>query len=324
MERRRFYIETINKNVKLIKEVQGNGCFDYNYNNKLSSYPNARMQEAVASLAWIYSKGNKKIKGKIEEGIDFWCKIQKKSGYFSEHSKYEQSFAATAYSTAAIGYAISIIGMDDKWKTHLRLASEWLTKNNELILINQQAAAALSLFYTSKILKSGEYKLAAEIKLKNVLKSQKGYFPEKNSFDLGYSTLTLYLLTRIHQITKKREIIQSTEQFLEYFIKQEFPKNIRNTNWIIIGGFEYLANKCKSGEKALKIVLENYNTNHLPDTRHICTDLIQFCLAYDNVNVNKSKIPRIFVQEKIKNKPSKILNIIRPFGLHKIRNWWYK
>ncbi len=337
--RNEFYLELINEGITKITSFQDikpnsmtEGCFYYPYwRLKKENFVNARWQEAVLSLSWFYNKyTSEEIWPKIIKGIDFWCKLQHKNGSFPEYSRLDRSFSATAFSTLAVVNSIILLNYSkEKWLEKIRNSCEYLIKNDELFLINQEAAAALTLLKVGNYTNNIRYVKESEKKLDLVLKNQssKGYYKEFNGFDLGYSSLTLEILGHYYLATNDQKILDSVSKFIKFILNLDFKsiRNGRNTNWVIIDGFEIFADSVLNGEEALKKILNNFNIQHLESDKNYCTDLYRLCYAYDNAKneVEHRDLEKI---QNVKNpfyRPSKIINLLRPFGIHKFRKYKY-
>lgn len=328
-------IVNLNSLFEISNSVGCNGCFFYPFAKKEANYVNARWQEAVYSLAWAYKNLNyKNLKDKIIRGINFWLSVQNNDGSFTEYSKNDKSFSATAFSLYAVIRAINLLGMKNipsEWSESIKKASDWLLRNNEFIFINQEMAASLALLYSFELLNEQKYLLGSRKKLNIVLKNQsgKGNYKEKLGLDFGYSTLTLQLLAQHHKLSKDKRILFSADKFFElvkiYLESSVKIKNSRDTDWVIAGGFEYFAKFNKKAEKSLSLILEKYECSHLDSDKAFCTDLYRLCEAYDDVISIKNKEPAIksLPEKREVAMPPKILNLFRGFGLHKLRRIKY-
>lgn len=335
--RNEIYMDVINQGIQRILTFQDirkgaltEGCFFYPYwRDKRERYVNSRWQEAVLSLSWYYNKfNNEEIWERLVKGIDFWCKLQHEDGSFPEYSRKDRSFSATAFSTLAIVNSLNLINYSkDKWLEKIRKSCNYLIHNDETILINQEMAASLALLKAGEYLHEPNYIKESEKKLEIVLRNQaeKGYYKEKSGFDLGYSSLTLELLGHYYLSTRDRKILDSAAKFINFFFNLDLKRirNIRDTNWIIVGGFELFSEDVRTGKEALKKVLNNFNIQHLEYDSNFCTDLYRLCYACDNF---KEDLEHLELKTEINTKgfyssyhPSRVLNILRPFGLHKLR-----
>ncbi len=324
--RKTKYLSWIDSFAKKLLEFQDaeTGCF-YPRSDGKTNYTNARWQEGVLTLAWLWNRKNDaSLKNKIIKGISLWCSLQHRNGSFPEYSKWDVSFSATAFSTIAVAETASIIGTQESWLVILKKAGDWLVRNDEFVLINQEAAAALALLKVHKLFGSEKYLRAAEKKIDYVLSRQDktGFYPEKSGFDFGYSSLTLEMLGHCYALLPRLAILASAEKFLGLALSSgPNQKNVRSTDWAVIDGFEIFSGKCESGPAALKHVLENFNVQHMETEQNICTDLYRLCWAHDNVIINTDcniKETHAAGAKKIPQ-PSKLLNLFRPFGLHRVR-----
>jgi len=371
------YLKWIKENSTKLKEFQSdNGCFFYPYIQGKTNYPNARFQEATLTLAWLYSKTKDiNLKKRVEKGVDFWCKIQHKGGYFSENSKNEQSFSATAFTTFAIAKSLDYIPIKEQWLKSLKRAGDWLCSNNEYFFTNQQMAAALALIQLWKLTQNHKYLRAAQKKLTIVLNNQSkdGFFYEKQGLDLSYSSLTLDMLGNYYLIYKDPRILAAAEKYIEFAAHFIYPDgsfggsyNTRKTGWLILNGFEVFSKDIPKAQYILDKLHKCHknkigNIFHLPDDRHLCTDLYRLCFAYDNcqkstfkdnldlnkeflesnlkivhknnyiaiTNLNQSELFSLWhtsglkIFTKRKQKDSKYLDLFKPFGIHKFRKLKY-
>ncbi len=329
--RNELYLELINEGVTKLISFQDNrksslteGCFFYPYwKLRKESYVNSRWQEAVLSLSWFYNKFNsEEVWSRIVKGIDFWCRLQNKNGSFPEYSRLDRSFSATAFSTLAIINSIILLNYSkEKWIEKLNLSCEYLIKNDELILINQEAAAALALLKFGTYTNNIKYLKESEKKLSLVLKNQnfKSYFKEDHGFDLKSNTLTLEFLAHYYLVTNDTAILNSASKFIDLIVNLDL-KNFNNTKSVIIDGFEIFADKTLNGRLALRKIIDNFNIQPLENDQNLCTNLYRLCYAYDNYTEGiEHKYLEINNKSINSYKPSKLLNIIRPFGIHNFR-----
>lgn len=328
MFRKETYLKWINESIPKLEGFQNQeknykGCFFYPYWQKKTTYVNARWQEASFTFGWLYSRtGNETYKQHALDGVDYWCRLQKASGAFPEYSRFDTSFSATVFSTLTMAYLAEKIPLTKTHYTSLLKAADWICKNDELVYTNQEAVAAATLLQIYYLTKNKRYFQAAQRKLDLVLKNQspEGYYNEKGGFDLGYSSLTLEMLGHYYLRTQDRKILRSAEKFLQLVLSNNHRENVRGTTWVLTDGFEIFAENAKNGREALKKVLENYNTKHLEQDINLCTDLYRHCWAHDHVTVplKHKKIKEIIVAMP-QLRRSKLLNILRPLGLHRLR-----
>ncbi len=261
---------------------------------------NARLHEAAAPLAWIYARTKKQHHyAAALKHIGAWLSMQHRDGSFSQYTRAERSYAATAFSSRAITAALLQLGLKrmmpasliGRVRSAVRAAGRWLLRNDETIYWNQEAAAALALHESAALLQDGQLEQGGKDKMRRVLSAQHatGHYPERKGFDLGYSSLTLALLALYHRTSHdariKQDIIRSAQRFLALPLSRLFSRrNVRGTDWVISFGFEYFSGLVKDKGPALRHlghVLGHYDFIHLPDVRHCCTDTIYLCEAHD-------------------------------------------
>jgi len=345
--RRRIYQQWIDEGLSCFAKLHNNeagsrsGCFFPPYRNRLSNYSNARWQEIVLPIAWSFVRHHDDSQLRmISEGISFWTTLQNRSGSFPQYCRRDNDFAATAFSSYAVAAALNCIGVNGLSKSSLQNANvqdclartgNWLSKNNENVYSNQQMAAALALLEISLCLEDSKFERSAGRKLTQVLRQQKeGVFLEKKGFDIGYSTLTLELLSRFllraTDKDQKDDIVAAVELYFESLTLRStaryFGSGVRSTDWAITGGFELFAPSIRKAKKLLEEIFLKQDVRHLHDTRHIHTDLCRLCFAYDQAVVDfpgsldgnrKVKYPIVESEYKV------TLRMLRPFGLHKFR-----
>ena len=333
MDRKLFYLGIVENYAQPLSSLQymgkddnRRGCFFYPYWRGETDFVNSRWQEAVLTLAWLCKK-NKSLKERVVSGIDFWCKIQNKDGSFPEVGRGDKSFSATAFTSLAVSEAIERVGSRDVWFDSLERAGKWLIRNDEKILINQEAGAALALLSLSKVLGNERYLRGSEKKLDIVLKNQSshGFYKEKCGCDIGYSSLTLEMLGKYYIQKPSQDILNSVERLIDFFNKTGKVKNSRGTDWIIVDGFEIFSKFLPGSKKSVKKIFLSglYNPLHLPDERHICTDLYRYCWSHDNCGFKMDVKPIQFPSpRKGMVKKSGIL-FLRRRGIHKFRKLKY-
>ena len=341
--RNEVYIEIINKGIQRLllfqdkrKGALTEGCFFYPYwRNKRETYVNSRWQEAVFSLSWYFNKfNNEDVWESAIKGIDFWCKLQQTNGAFPEYSRRDRSYSATAFSTLAIINSLKLMNYSkDKWLEKIGKSCNYLMKNIDYVFIRNEMAASLALLKAGEYLHEPKYLQESERKLNEILKKQtsKGYFLEKNSFDLGHNSLILELLGNYYLSTKDKKILDSASKFINLFLNIDINnyKKFKKANWIIINGFEIFSNEVRNGKEALIKALNNFNFHQLEYDNNLCTDLYKLCYAYDNVREDLEHVELKTDLNPNENfyysfRPSKILNILRPFGIHKFLKIKYK
>ncbi len=285
-------------------------------------FSNARLQEAVLTLAQEYFvTKDQTLLSSINKGISFWAGLQHKDGSFPEYCKEDRSLSATAFSTAAVARTIKLLNLRG-WREQLERAGGWLLKNDEIALTNQEAAAALALLEIHCILGDKTFLDGACKKLSIIFENQaeEGYYSEKNGFDLGYSSLTLELLGQCFTIEHNDDVLRSASKFIDFVrTLPEKLENSRKTDWVVVGGFEFFADKVSNGAAALELILRRFNVEHLEREINYFTDAYRLQRAAENSNVAMLIMPK---REKIIRPPiprNKLFDVLRPFGIHKFR-----
>jgi hypothetical protein len=336
MDRKSSYLWLAESAVPYLKEFQcmeatgsKRGCFFYPYWKGGAVFANPRWQEAVLTLAWLWKKKRVPLRDRVEAGIDFWCGQQNSDGSFPEHFSGERSFSATAFSTLAVAEAAKIVGLKSSWKGHLEMAGMWLAKNDETIMTNQEACAAVALLCLSRLLRNKRFEEEAERKLAKVLRNQsrEGHFLEKCGCDIGYSSLTLEMLGLYHLMQPQEAILASAGRFVGFFndVKVDVKKNSRGTDWIILDGFEIFAEEIPAAKVAISGIMKGgkYDFVHLPDERHFCTDAYRHCWGCEHAGFKTNVDRPAFRQPKKTIVKNSLFHIHRRIGIHKIRRLKY-
>jgi hypothetical protein len=335
LERKTSYIDLVRKASLLLDDLvckdgeENSGCFFYPFWRGQTDFCNARWQEASLTMALLWKMGKKGYLKTAKNGIDFWCRLQNRDGSFPEHFSGERSFSATAFSTLAIAEAAEIVGLEDSWKGHLEKAGKWLARNDETIMTNQEACAAVALLCLSSLLGNGIYEQEAKKKLEKVLRNQsdEGHFVEKCGCDIGYSSLTLEMLGKYHLMRPQEDILAYAKKFIDFFnkTKMDVKKNSRGTDWIILDGFEIFAKEIPAAKVAISGIMKEgtYDFVHLPDERHLCTDAYRHCWAYEHVSFRMQVTMPVFRPPEKTIVKKSLFRIHRRIGIHKIRRLKY-
>ncbi len=320
-----------------ISDSETKGCFYPNIKTD-ADYCNARWQEGVLTIAWALKnnliKNRAEAINRINSGINFLFKLQNKNGSFPEYTKKDVSFAASAFISLALAKTFNILyesgeenAISKEWMEGLKKCLMWLKKEDEIVYYNQESAAGAALILADRFFQEENFKHYGEEKIEKVIEKQKGYYPEKKGFDLGYSSLTLEHLGFIYLEGHMQEtIIKSAEKYNEFILSNDVTKlkNTRNTKWAILDGFEIFSNKTRNGKEALKKILGfDINLDHLEDNLNLCTDLYRLCFAYEHVTLMPDyniKLKR-FNPKDYKGRNIKLLNPFRRIGLHRIRRF---
>jgi len=290
------------------------GSFDREYwQYKKTDTPYASVQGAVLSLALLYKNKlpnnpyykNEKILEYIIAGLKFLAKIQKKNGSFDEYYPNEKSYIGTALTMYPCAEAFNLIKNEIRKEDKLIIiktfekAADFLSKNTEPEVINQEMMAALAIYVINQTLKKNKLKNSFEKKLKFVLNSQKkeGWFPEYEGCDVGYLSYTIDFLATYYKKSKDARVIKPINkaiEFISYFLHPNGTAGgeytARNTEYLVPNGFKIasrfnpLSNSIvRFIEKALLqksiVSLDMLDNRYLPIYTH---QYIQTFLGRDN------------------------------------------
>ncbi|HOO77101.1 MAG TPA: hypothetical protein PLI51_07800 [bacterium] len=210
-------------------------CFDYPFwRSKTATYVNARLQEAVYSLALLYREefpGND-WRGRLEifelarAGMLFWSDLQHPDGSFDEWYRGEHGFAATAFSAFAVSRAFGLLEPDldensrERLKKTFARAGTWLSRHDDLDKLNHEAVAAAALYSLGEALQVPGFAAAASDKARKVLERQtgEGWFPELGGLDSGYSFLTLEYLAQCWTFSRAPALAGALEKALGFLL----------------------------------------------------------------------------------------------------------
>ncbi len=283
------------------------GCFDRQFwHYKVVDFPCARMQEALLTLALIYSRKytnnkyfhNKKILDLVSTAIKFWSDIQNKNGSFNEWYPNENSFVATAFSTYAVSESLLLLGKRFEENTQQNIeealvkSGDWLTKNDELKVSNQEAGAILTLYNLYLLTRKKTFLKSSREKTEKLLKNQskEGWFPEYGGPDIGYLSLLVDYLSKTFMKTKDVQLLnglKKSTEFITYFIHPDFTFGgeyaSRNTEYLIPSGFEILVKTDNASVRIANAVMKSLALHDFNlDDRYLCYNGYTYLQAYDN------------------------------------------
>ncbi|HVG20712.1 MAG TPA: hypothetical protein VNI02_16805, partial [Blastocatellia bacterium] len=188
------------------------GCFDRNFwHYKMIDFPSGMAQEFVWPLALAYAAdapGNPYyrqpcIKEWVEAGIRYAASSAHGDGSCDDYFPYERAAGAAAFSLLACVESYDLLGMrNDSALRFFERRADWLARHHESgRLSNHQALIALCLQSLSRLMQSGRWDRAKELRIDRVLKwqSEEGWFQEYEGCDPGYHTLTVSCLARLYQ-----------------------------------------------------------------------------------------------------------------------------
>jgi len=241
------------------------GCFDRPYwHYSAIDFSNARKQEAVLTLALLYSTNHKdnpyykkkSILNFVNASLCFWQSIQHKNGSFSEWYPNEYSFVATSFSGYAVSETLLLLkdGIEDRPALikSLELAADFASKHFEERASNQEAGSIAFIHNVFLLTKKKRFEAAARKKARLLLKrqSKEGWFPEYGGFDVGYHSLAIDYLAKYYWKSKDGRVLKPLRNaigFLSFFAHPDGsfggPYCSRNTEYIIPSGIEMLLGK---------------------------------------------------------------------------------
>jgi hypothetical protein len=217
--------------------------------------PNARFQEASLLLALLFSRkfpgniyyANSNIRDWIDAAVYFWHKSLNSDGSANEVYPFERSFCATSFSAYCISESLFILnnaGMLNTDKT-----AKWLVKHDNADVGNQMAAAACALYNFYRITQDAKFLSACDAKLNKLygMQDSHGFYLEYGGADIGYQTLSISMLSRLHKKKKDGRLFSSllkAEAALGPLVGEQgdfsYEQTSRRTQFIYPFGLAYL------------------------------------------------------------------------------------
>lgn len=211
------------------------GCFDREYwhYKTLIEFPRANFQQCVWGLTLLYRTpfdGNE-FAGKpetlawIKAALNFWRRMRHSDGSVDEWYRNERSFCATAYNAAAVGETLLLAKeeFDGAFRQQMINALDetcaWLRRHQNLPVANQMVAGLLAHDCLRRLDSRRESDYAGWKSATLSLQHAEGWFPEYGGADIGYSLLTLDLLTHLARRCRDADIgkaVAKLEEFLSW------------------------------------------------------------------------------------------------------------
>jgi hypothetical protein len=303
------------------------GCADRSFwLYKIIAFPCARFQESALTLALVHNKKfpnniyykSKKIRDLTKGTALFWSEIQKSNGSFDEAYPNENSFVATAFSCYAISevYKLFEDEFTDTEKEQLinglKKAANWLLRNDNLLVINQEAGACAALFNVYLVTNDEKYEKGADCKLEKVFENQseEGWFYEYGGPDFGYLSLAIDYLAKYFRISNDKRVLEPLNRAVSFFSYFIHPNGTvggeygsRNTEYILPHGFEILAEEIPMARSIADKFIESLSKNdviapHLIDDRYFQYHQYSFLQAYEDFTPrSENKIPLPFERQ---------------------------
>ena len=237
------------------------GSCDRNYwHLKIRDFSSAILQQTCLTLALAYDldfEGNKYFRN---ESVKTWSiaalrymgKIQLKDGSFNEYYPNEHGFPPTAFNLYAGCKTYMILGLDDADVLQmLGKSAKWIINHDEKRAYNQEVAALAGLALYRKI--SNDDQIDAYIDAKvGILESvycTEGWFPEQGGADIGYSSVSLDLLSEYYSMTGDKRVLGALHGMVSFLSNFVHPDGTiggeygsRNTIYFMPNGLEnYIA-----------------------------------------------------------------------------------
>lgn len=220
------------------------GCFHTAYwRDKTSEFPDARFQEAAAALGLLSldefesiredvgAPDKETLRAAFLNGAKNLTAQQYKDGCYDEWYKGERGFAATAFTNVAFGFALLFLRDEISREDHdslvetLRRAADWLSAREDVVKINHEVVAIVSLAIVWKLTGEQKYLAAAREKLRVSLdhRDTEGWFRELNGADLGYSFLVFDYLMLFRWLADDQSVDQIVDGLLDFLIPHLHP-----------------------------------------------------------------------------------------------------
>ncbi|MGN7610913.1 hypothetical protein ACQZV8_02390 [Magnetococcales bacterium HHB-1] len=214
------------------------GCFHYAYwRDKTSEFPDARMQEAGATLGLLALPRYDSLRAEgllpekevlyqaFQAGLYNLEQQQYPEGCFDEWYKGERGFAATEFTSIAYGLAgyfldDALLTKDRKRLQKVLLqAGRWLSQRHDRIKANHEMAAAAALALIWHHTQKPEMKQAADNAFEDTLQrvTAEDWYPEIGGMDLGYCSVLLdYAMIYAHITKAHARVIEPMIRLFEF------------------------------------------------------------------------------------------------------------
>lgn len=241
------------------------GCFDRTYWCwKFTDFPGARFQEAVFTLAHLFTTPlddnrlyrEPRVLQWIQAGVSLWQRLQRRDGSFDEAYPFEHSLAATAFTGFYVGEAFlrtrDALSDPDRALGTFARAGDWLCRNDERhgVLTNHLAAAAAALYVIFRITGEARFERRCRHFVQRIYdhQSREGWYEEYGGADPGYQTLSTFYLARLWQYTGDAALQESLARSVSFLKHCVHPNRTvggeygsRNTEFFFPAGCEMLA-----------------------------------------------------------------------------------
>ncbi len=257
------------------------GSFDReHWQYKKTDTPYASVQCASFSLTLLYKNKlpnnpyfqNKKILEWITAGLRFLGKIQKSDGSFDEYYPNERSYIGTALTLYPCAEAFALIKdeIDEKSKSEiagvLMKSAEFLSRNSEPKVLNQETMAMLAVYVTGKSLDTKKFDAVVRKKRDFILSAQssEGWFPEYGGCDVGYLSYTIDFLSTYYKKSSDEKVLEAIDkaiEFISYFVHPNGTAGgeytARNTEYLVPHGFMVMSERNALANSILHFIEES-------------------------------------------------------------------
>ncbi|MBN1883993.1 MAG: hypothetical protein JW876_00550 [Candidatus Krumholzibacteriota bacterium] len=254
------------------------GCFDrpfWNYGDY--GTPRTRRQEAVLTLALLYTIqhedniyfGNRMILEWIRAGIDFYSRIQLRTGAFNELYPNEFNYTSTAFTSYAVSESLILLKDElparQAYMDTLRKAAAWLSRNGEPLVINHDTGAVIFLYNMYALTGEEKYAKLAETKFEHIAKSQdpEGWFNEYGGPDIGYLSLSMDYLAKYYRKSGNERVLPVLMRAVDFISHFIHPNNTyggeyasRNTEYLMPDAFEILAPHSETANAIAEVIAD--------------------------------------------------------------------
>jgi len=265
------------------------GCLDRKYwLYKIIDFPSGMQQELARVLAWAWADtgadnrwgANARLRQYALAAIRYYVASMHPDGSLDDYFPWERALGATAYATAAVTDACSLLGWtpDTQTRDALQRAGRFMVSHVEAgMLANHHAIAAAALLGIARTTGEASFNGLARQKIAFLcgLQHPDGWFPEYEGCDIGYQTVTLEFLARCEQMQPgvvPEDMLERLTCFVRSFAHPDGSLGgeyaSRNTYNFYPGGPALLSARSDAAAELLGLYLrgvERNTANHLED-----------------------------------------------------------
>ena len=217
------------------------GCADREFwcYRTIKDHPSAAYQAIGLGLAHVYHLDDEnnpwcrdeRIKAAVTAVASYWSRITHNNGAVDEWYRNEQSYCSTAFTVAAVGQSLLLLGgaitSDERAPIDGALvrAASWLDGHFNVEVMNQNLASALGLWSVFLLTNDARWETAAVNKWRAVADRQndEGWLPEYGGADIGYATLALSLLAAADDLGATEHVQDISRRLGDFIAKASAP-----------------------------------------------------------------------------------------------------